>query len=185
MQGNEAAAWAQAVMSAGAVLVAVWAPMWQQRVRDKREAKARLKVVTQQMPGDAHSPGPLGVTVIYHPKELHQAIVAKIRLPFGTDLNLYSGKRIQPPEGHQFWQLEAVGDEGEAVLEIVLQPSQAPDEYGHLVGVCIVAGNWHHKYPQQTKLQVTALTQIDREELALRSITCSAVDYVHRNITPY
>jgi hypothetical protein len=185
MTGNEAAAWAQAIMSGGAVLVAAAAPVWQQAVRDKREARSRLQVITQQMPGDAHHPGPLGVTVIYHPKELHQAILARVKLPFGTDLNLYSGRRIERAKGSKFWRLEEAGDEGEAVLEIVLQPSRAPDEYGRFVGVFIVSGNWRHKYPQSTKLQVTVLTQIEREVLDDRSITSSAVDYVHRVITPY
>lgn len=185
--GSDSAAWAQVWISAVAIiasgLIATMVPVWQEYVKEVKANVNRLVITTQHLAGDDSSPGPLGVTLLYTPREMHQGIVARISVPGGGP-GLNAGKRLEARLPSGLRDIDMVGEEDAVSLELVFAPSpfEAP---GILECACVISGNWQHIHPQAIKMQIDLLFQIDRILLLRRSFVASPIDYRPPDYQPY
>jgi hypothetical protein len=96
LASQTAAAWAQAILSALAIIVAglfaVWVPYRERKITAKSESRARLKITTTTF-----APAGLQLVLTYEPEFQHVGIFARVTLLSPDGAKLKEGKQGTAP----------------------------------------------------------------------------------------
>lgn len=173
MAGSEAAAWAQAYLSAAAIvlssIIAVFVPWNERRLNRRREEAARLGIECRRSKS-----GGLEVSVTYVPEYQNYSVGVSLQLRSPSDAYVYKGETVkrEMPDGSSVLE-HVLGPLGENVRynAISLQPASG-DAFG---GVLFIEYPDKRVGPFRAKVKVTVLIH-GNYLLHERTLTLTAID---------